>query len=388
MAQHADEARTCRKTSSSLTGWTRVVAALVASGAICGLVACGGGAPEDVVVRVNGSAITKAALSHWMAVMAPEHAVPDPPRYGACIRRQETFTPAGKAELLEECRQQYRALKLQALSFLISSHWLLGEAAEKGLSVSRRQVQEQVAKIRKSASSGDAQVEGDGTRARGARDIAFQARAELAAATLRQSLIRAEPAISQADVARRYRRDINRFRVPERRDFEIVEKVVGEAAARKILNEIQAGKRKLTSLSLSESVTRPHSFADVGEAKQAFFTALFAARPHVLVGPLPFLHYYALFEITKITPARVQSLARVRGAIENSLSRERRRRTLARFIVELRSKWTAKTDCARGYVVQKCSQYTKPRTPEDPLALAGPAANGRQYTRSLDDGMR
>jgi foldase protein PrsA len=347
-------------TISNWAGCTRLAAvSVLAWAAVCGLVACGGAARNEIVVRVGQSTITKATLNHWMAAMAPEHAVPDPPRYSKCIRREESFTPADKPQLIEECRQRYQALKLQALDFLISSQWLLGEAANRNSSVSPRQVQERVAETQQSLR---------GSEARSVRDIAFQVRAELAAAAIRRLLIRGEPEIAQALVARRYKHDIARFQIPERRDFKIVEKVVGEMQARKLMGEVVAGKRKLGALSLSESVTRPSSF-DVGVAKRQFLTALFAARPHVLVGPLPFLHYYAFFEVTRIRPARVQSLSEVQGAVKNSLRRERQRRTLARFVGEWRHRWIIKTHCARGYVVQKCSQYSGLRRREDPLAL-------------------
>src|SRR5690242_17751751 len=77
-----------------------VVAAIVSSFVAVGLTACGGGgggasgASGDVVARVGGAAITRAAVSHWMATLAggdyyelsgrrpvPTGLVSDPPDY-------------------------------------------------------------------------------------------------------------------------------------------------------------------------------------------------------------------------------------------------------------------------------------------------------------------
>jgi hypothetical protein len=59
----------------------------------------------------------------------------------------------------------------------------------------------------------------------------------------------------------------------------------------------------------------------------------------------------------------------VRRSIAASLAHERWVRALRIFIIAWRRKWTAKTDCQPGFVVQKCRQYRGPRFPGDPLAL-------------------
>jgi foldase protein PrsA len=358
---------------SMFGGWLarmrRIGALLTACSVAFGLAACGSAPGNHVVVRVGRSAITSATLSHWMAVLAPEHAVPDPPGYGECMRREEALTlRSSRAALAAQCARQYRALRLQALNYLISSHWLIGEAAGEGLTPSERRVQQVAAKAQ-SLSPGEQQGEGDGgSVARNGHDAAFQARARLADASIRQALFNAEPQITPAQVARQYARELARFRIPERRYFEIFEHIPGEAAARKVMAQIAAGRGNVAAVHLHESLVRTRGF-DLGGTKLPIVTAIFAASPHMLTGPVPLNGEYALFEVTKITPASIRSLAQVEKSIRSRLARERRRRTLRRFIGQWRRKWTARTACARGYIVQKCGQYSGPRSPEDPLAL-------------------
>src|SRR5690242_15615781 len=108
---------------------------------LTGLAGCGGSAHDGVIVRVGKGAITEGELSRWIATMAPEHVAPDPPRYAACIAHQEAVSPQSvKAELKEECQRQYQALRQQALDFLISSQWLIGEAASSGQKMSDDEV--------------------------------------------------------------------------------------------------------------------------------------------------------------------------------------------------------------------------------------------------------
>jgi foldase protein PrsA len=349
----------------------RVAALLAVASASAGLIACGAGAGtgDAVVARVGHSTITEATLSHWTSVLAPEHAVPDPPHYSKCIRREENLTlQPVRAQLAQECARQYRALRQRALAYLISSHWLIGEAADKGLVPSARQVQ--AATRRRLASADEPPGEGaGGPSASNSADAAFQARVELASASIRNALFSVEPQITQAVVARQYTREAARFRIPERRDFEIFEHIPSMAAARRTRAQIMAGHRDVSVVHLHEWLLRPTSF-NVGRTKGPITVAIFAASPHVLSEPIPLNGQYALFELTKIRPARVRPLAQVEQSIRDRLTHERQQRTLARFIRQWRRRWSAKTDCAHGYVVQKCRQYAGRRQPENPLALS------------------
>lgn len=320
------------------------------------LVACGaGGARDSVVVRVGRSAITSGTLADWMSAMAPEHVVPDPPRFTACIARQRALTLQPiTAELEAECRQQYQTLRQQALDFLISSAWLIGEAADQGLAVSDQEVQRRL-------------EEEGGPDGESVADVKVKIMAELAAARLRQTLKRTEPKITPALIARYYAQHIEDFERRERRYFDIVERLPSSAAARGVMREVAMG-RSLSTMALHEWLDRKN-IADVLPLKKAIVRAIFAAKPHVLIGPTPLNERYAVFEVTRVIPAVVRPLAQVRNAIEKQLADEQERGVLAGFIRTWRAKWIARTDCRPGYVVQKCRQGGGARALEDPYTF-------------------
>jgi foldase protein PrsA len=326
---------------------------------------CRGGARESVIVRTDARAITEETLVHWMSVLAPEHIVPDPPRYTACVAHQEAFAPQSTGVgLKRECQEQYRALKQQALDLLISSQWLIDEAADQGLRASDQEIQRRL-------------VERPHTSFRGAKrlaDVRFMIKAELASASIRQVLMEHEPTITHAQIATYYKKNIQRFERPERRYVDIDERLNSEAAARRVIREAAQGKSlsdlepSLPGAIFHESLDRT-SLADVVPKKKSIVRAIFAAKLHVLVGPTPLNHRYSVFEVTRITSATRQPLNQVQSWIEKHLAGEQQRRTLARFIKAWRSKWIARTNCAPGHVVQKCRQYNGSRTPEDPFTL-------------------
>jgi hypothetical protein len=353
------------------------IARLICAGAtllviVAGLIGCGGaagGAQTRVIVRVGDSSITTTALTHWMHVLAPQHVVPEPPRYSVCVARlKQLARGADPARLEDECRSERRALTAQALGFLISTDWLTGEAAGRGVGVSKGEIERRLEQRRRSFSNGEAEFrESLAAVAHTLADLELEMEAELAREKIRQSLASAEPGITDARLARYYARNIQRYRVSERRHIYIAENFSSRAAATRLMREVAHG-RSLAAASLSETFPRSEIPETFGE-KRTILEAIFAAKPHVVAKPVELNHLFFVFEVTHVAPAHLRSFASVRGTIAKRLLGEQQRRTLAGFVAAWRRRWTARTDCSAGYVVQKCRQYSGPTVPEDPLEL-------------------
>jgi hypothetical protein len=119
---------------------------------VAALAGCGGSGGQ-VVASVDGRPITKSAVDHWLSIEAvltyqlrptkriPKGVVPDPPSYSACISYLRSVPQFGlgaktvtTAALKSKCQQRYQSLREAAISFLISTRWVMGEAKELGLS--------------------------------------------------------------------------------------------------------------------------------------------------------------------------------------------------------------------------------------------------------------
>jgi hypothetical protein len=143
---------------------SRVMAALLAATfMVTGVSACGGGGgiPGDAVAQVGSTAITKAALNRWMSTLAggdffelshitaPAGLVSDPPHYSTCVARLEKVTPnVAESKLTLQCQQLYRALKLQALSYLLTAQQTIAEDAERGITASEAEIQRDYGKVK------------------------------------------------------------------------------------------------------------------------------------------------------------------------------------------------------------------------------------------------
>ena len=203
-----------------------------------------GGTPEGVVVQVGQTAITKTTVDHWMSVMAGGRAVPDP------------------------SRQQDQSLRQQALSFLVFSQWLLGEATEEGLKVSERGIEQRFKEKESASSPGGGTEFHEFLKATGKTisDVMFEVKTELASSRIRQTVASKEPKITRAQIAKYYNQNKQRYAHPERRELVITNRK-SKTEVDKLKREIESGK-SLASVTKLESVERPAtvSSTDKGDA--------------------------------------------------------------------------------------------------------------------------
>jgi foldase protein PrsA len=259
---------------------------------------------------------------------------------------------------------RYQALKQQAVDFLISSEWLIGEAVRQRLTVSDQDVRRRLADKQADSFPGGGAEFHDFLKATGQTlaDIQFQARAELASSRLIE-MTKDAGVVTQTQIASYYERHKRRFAVPELREVRITNRKT-KAAADELMREVRLGANFMTK-SEKELVTFSSDVS--ADRRTPLERAIHAARPNVLAGPFKQRVDYFVFEVKRVVPASLRTLAQVEGSIRNKLARGRRRRALAEFVKAWRARWRAQTDCSPGYVVQKCSQYNGPMVPEDPL---------------------
>jgi hypothetical protein len=309
------------------------------------LLACARGtrASSKAAVRVGDAVITKATVDHWMSVMGGGRLPP-------------ASAPA-----------RIRDLRRQALDLLITSAWLLGEAARQGLNVTaqeanRHRVEEQTSTSADGRVEAPRLLEGAGQTL---ADVGLQARAELASSRLVARARDDAPRVTRTEVARDYARHRRRFAVPELREARITNrKTWREAQAVRL--EVERGASFMTR---SERELVRYATGKDFRRRSPLERAIRTARPNALMGPLKQGVDYFVFELKRVVTGRMLTLRQVEGSIRQRLTAARRRRALTEFVKSWRSRWIARTRCYPGYVVQRCSQYDGPAEAEDPLQL-------------------
>jgi parvulin-like peptidyl-prolyl isomerase len=351
--------------------------------AVIGLAACGG-IPGDAVVQVNGNPITKATYEHWLSIAAASGAatpgekpvVPDPPDFTACIAHLEATAPKpakgqskpSKSQLKSECEQQYKSLQQEVLSFLISSEWVLGEAEALGVKVSDKEVKKQFEKIKNAQFPKEEEFQ-KFLKASGqsVSDLLLRVKLNMLSSKIQQKISKEKANVSEAAVAKYYNEHKSQFGTPEKRDVDII-LTKNEEEAKQAKKEIESGK-SFAEVAKSKSIdpTTKNTGGELkgvvkGQEVKALDTAIFSTKPGVLSGPVKTPFGYYVYEVKSTTPGSQQSLAKSKARIKQQLAAQGQQKALTTFVKDFRKKWTAKTECRDGYVVQDCQEYKKPKS--------------------------
>lgn len=280
-----------------------------------------------VVIRIGDAPITDVAVSHWVSV----------------------------ADASQRLSQNAQATRQEALERLVSLHWLIDEASARGEqplgpTIRRRRAEKQAILF-----PGGAAEEKQFLRVskQTGSDLELEAAAELAAETLRHFSVVGTGVVRAKEIAAYYERHKNQFMVPERREVLITNRK-SNGAAEQVIHEVRDGK-SLASIAQHEWVRLP------SVKREAILDSIIGSTPlHELSAPVKMRVDYFVFEVEKILPVRQLSLAQARDSIARQLLAERNRRSRSQFAAALEKKWRSRTDCAPGYVVSVCRQYTGP----------------------------
>jgi hypothetical protein len=313
--------------SDRRVSWAAVGAVLV-----IGLSACGGDEGSAVAVRVGDNAITRATVDHWTSV----------------VERRGAFTGFRGEPHGGTPRQR-------ALVLLISSAWLIGEAARQGLPVSKETVDDVLAERMQGERESDfhKRLEATGQTVAG---VKLELRAELALEAIREELARRAGQITQPEVAEYYRTNRRLFSTPEARETDIIEGLSSPAAATALVKRVGTGAH-FAKLAYHKKVAHTPGVLQGPATKKRVDYAIYAARRGVVSRPLPLDGAWAVFVVRKIIPPRAKPLAKARSEVLASLRVQRKRDLTSAFEHEYRRRWMSKTRCRDKYLIPGCSQF-------------------------------
>jgi foldase protein PrsA len=363
-----------------------VAVAVVVSG-------CGSGVPSNSVAEVDGTPITKTDFNHWLNVAAKQSvpagstaapAVPDPPDYTKCVAALQK-QPVAKgqkkpsvAALKAQCAQQYDGLKTQVMQFLIQSQWLLQEANARKLTAKPAQVQQQLNdQIKQSFPKRADFNKFLKTSGMTMQDLLFRVKVDVLTQQVRQKVVAGKDKVSDAAVTTYYNKNKARFAQPERRDLLVV-LTKDQATANKAKAAIQSGtawkdvanKYSIDQASKAQGGKLPG--VAKGQQEKSFDTAIFAAKKNQLEGPVKTQFGYYVFKVTNITPASQQSETQAHDTIVNLLRSQQEQNAINAFVKDYQKRYTAKTDCAKDYVISSCKNAPKTKTSTAPVSGAAP----------------
>jgi parvulin-like peptidyl-prolyl isomerase len=259
---------------------------------------------------------------------------------------------------------QYATLRDAAVSDLLTTRWVRGEAQERGITVSDSEVSTYIAKnfgkpaqfkkLAEQASFTVAQA-----RAR-VKDVILPSQ------EIQKQVLPQNPSIPDSTVSAFYQANKVQFSVAESRDVRQIlnkdEAKVQQAKALLEKDDSPANWKKVAAKYSTDTATKDsgglRSGVAKGQSDPVLEDQIFSASQGQLVGPFKAQAGFYVIEVEKITPAQTTPLSKASAQIKQQLVQGKQQELAQNFQQDFLAKWTARTFCADGYVVDRCANFT------------------------------
>jgi foldase protein PrsA len=359
----------------------RIGTAFCAVVAAIGLGACGSDIPGNAVAQVGDASITMAAVHHWLVVANNSSQVstgvaapplPVPPDYTACVAAQRKTSPTDSASALKAvCKQDYESLLTQVVNYLIQTIWIQGEAVDRHISVTPKQVQasfEQERKLSTPPLTTTAELNAFLAKTgETLTDLRWRTRLNLLVNKIEAKVEKAASKVSAASIDSYYKKHLTQFTTPTTRDLHLVE-TSGAASAAKVKALLAGGSSYATvapkySIDATKSAGGKMLGVTATELNAQLSAKVFAAKPGVLSGPIKTAFGYYVFTVDSTAPSSQESLAKATPTIKALIASQQTTAANAALQADFTKKWTARSHCRSGFVVApSCSNAPKGST--------------------------
>jgi parvulin-like peptidyl-prolyl isomerase len=270
-------------------------------------------------------------------------------------------TPPKKGE------KKYEELKTAAMTELLQEAWIRGEAGEMDITVTKKEVETELTQIKTTnfKAKGSYQKflkESNFTPA----DVEVRLEVQLLSRKVQEAVSKgAEPATS-AEIEAYYEAEkATQFTTPESRDVRVIinedKGEVEKAKAALEKDSSPAGWKKAAAKYSSDPSTKSKGGLQPGVTEEfvkgELKKAIFDHPTGELTGPFKVEKNYFLVEVVKLNPAKVKSLSEVKSQISATLTKQKQEEAFSEFVADFQGKWTSRTHCASGYVVELCANY-------------------------------
>jgi foldase protein PrsA len=298
------------------------------------------GAPEGL------GTITEGQLRHAIVIAAAAGQVKPVPKPG---------------------EEKYEELKKAALGELFESVWIQGLAEEMGISVTKKEIAEELKKVKSQAFKTEKQFQEFLKQSHYTpADVNERIKIQILTKQI-QEQIQEEPTVPSSREIEEYYEAAksSQYTTPESRD---IRTVLNKDKAK--VEEAKAELEKDDSVKSWEKVAKKFSTdpatkgkgglqegVSEGSVPEPLNKAVFAAPQGEVEGPVKDSRGYVVFEVMKITPEKVQSLEEVKSQISSQLEEQASQQSIASFVRSFHGNWTSRTFCAAGFTIERCANF-------------------------------
>lgn len=263
--------------------------------------------------------------------------------------------------------KEYDELKEKAMGNLLNAAWLEGEAEELGISVTEKEVAAEFEKAKSEAFKTEAEYKEFLKKAHYTKaDVLHQVKLQMLTKQVEEKVTTSAPKPSESEIEDYYEAaKSTQYVKPASRNVRVIlnkdekkveaakqalEKDGSEASWQKVAKQYSTEKLSKDSGGLRTELTEE-------TAEEPLKAKAFTAPEGQLEGPIKGPKGFYLFEVVSETPESTQGLDEVKSSISAQLEGQLQQSYFAEFVAEFSSKWTSRTFCADGFVIEACSNF-------------------------------
>ena len=262
--------------------------------------------------------------------------------------------------------KKYDELKEKALGEVFDSIWIQGQAAEMGISVSEKEIADELKKLKKQAFKTEQQYKEFLKEAHfTVADVNQRVTIQILSAKIQEQITEETPQPSNAEIESYYEAaKSSQYTTPETREIRVIknkDKAKVEEAKAALEKDDSTKSWAKVAKEYSTDTTKGSGGLQAGvtegQLAEPLDEAIFAASQGEVEGPLKEPTTYTVYEVMKITPEKVQSLDEAKSQISTQLAEQAKQETFARFVRGYGSRWKSRTFCASDFLIERCANF-------------------------------
>jgi len=337
----------------------RTVAIVLAAGLVVALVVAlvSGGigkddVPDDAVAVVDGEELTEEDFGLRFAQVATSQGLEEPP---------------------PEDDPQYDTIRNEALGQAIQEIWLEGEAAERGIEVSDREVEQQIQTVREQQGLTSEKAFQNALNQAGLTEETLrpQIKLDLLSTRIQEDLTEEAGETPDEVVEEFYDANAESFAQPETRDVRVIVNK-DEAQAQEAFDRLSEDDSDENWETVARELSTDPSSKNTGGLREGVTegtfpaevdSAVFAASEGELEGPIQGGANYYVFRVDAVNEGGTQPFDEVREQLAQQVNSQYQQQYLQSFISDYRDLWTERTVCADDFAFELCDNFVTQATP-------------------------
>ena len=279
------------------------------------------------------------------------------------VAAEEKVTPVPKPG-----DKKYEEMKEKALGNALDAIWIQGQAEEMGISVTPKEIADELKKLKDKAFKTEQQYEEFLKEAKYTEeDVNTRVTIQMLSEQIQAQATESAPIPGNREIEDYYEAGkSSQYTTPESRDIRVIK---NKDKAK--VEEAKAALEKDDSNKSWEKVAKKYSTDTTknigglqsavtegsGTLQEPLEGEVFAAPQGELKGPVKDGQGYTIFEVMKITPEKVQSLDEVKPQISEQLAEQAKQQAFAAFVRGYGSTWQSRTFCATDFTISRCANF-------------------------------